>query len=54
MLRDDYESLHFVDRVSKIYAKIYKNEDEDTIKWKLLQALNFPTEINEVEDEEND
>jgi hypothetical protein len=51
ILKDDFEALHFVDRVSRIYESYY-NEESD-IKSKLLSALSSPERIVE-EEEEND
>ena len=51
ILRDDYECLHFVDRVANIYATL--NSKQDEVKQHLLSALSSPDKgLEAVEEEE--
>ena len=51
LLKEDYETLHFVDRISKMYDKQSPQKTSE-IKKRLLQAFSSPQKIIEEEDEE--
>jgi len=52
ILRDDYEALHFVERVSKIYESYSSDKN---IKNKLIKVLNSsPSRIREEFDENSE